>query len=111
MKELIKVTTNDKGQQLVSARELHEFLEVKSRFNDWITNRINKYEFVEFEDYIAITKTLVTAQGNKSNYLDYALTIDMAKELSKEEFNEIMMVYKKVTDRLLAEAEKQGMDI
>ena len=65
MKELIKVTTNDKGQQLVSARELHEFLEVKSRFNDWITNRINKYEFVEFEDYIAITKTLVTAQGNK----------------------------------------------
>ena len=88
MKELIKVTTNDKGQQLVSARELHEFLEVKSRFNDWITNRINKYEFVEFEDYIAITKTLVTAQGNKSNYLDYALTIDMAKELSMVENND-----------------------
>ena len=87
MKELNKVTTNDKGQQLVSARELHEFLEVKSRFNDWITNRINKYEFVEFEDYIAITKTLVTAQGNKSNYLDYALTIDMAKELSMVENN------------------------
>ena len=56
MKELIKVTTNDKGQQLVSARELHEFLEVKSRFNDWITNRINKYEF-EFE--IDYTKFLV----------------------------------------------------
>ena len=29
MKDLIKITTNDKGQQLVSARELHEFLEVK----------------------------------------------------------------------------------
>ena len=88
MKELIKVTTNDKGQQLVSARELHEFLEVKSRFNDWITNRINKYEFIESEDYIAVTKTLVTAQGNKSNYLDYALTIDMAKELSMVENND-----------------------
>lgn len=87
MKDLIKITTDDKGQQLVSARELHEFLEVKSRFNDWITNRINKYEFIEFEDYIAITKTLVTAQGNKSNYLDYALTIDMAKELSMVENN------------------------
>ena len=34
MKELIKVTTNDKGLQLASARELHEFLEVKSRFNN-----------------------------------------------------------------------------
>ena len=34
MKELIKVTANDKGQQLVSARELHEFLEVKLRFNN-----------------------------------------------------------------------------
>lgn len=88
MKDLIKITTNDKGQQLVSGRELHEFLEVKSRFNDWIANRINKYEFIEFEDYIAITKTLVTAQGNKSNYIDYALTIDMAKELSMVENNE-----------------------
>ena len=36
MKDLIKITTNDKGQQLVSARELHEFLGLQKRFSVWI---------------------------------------------------------------------------
>ena len=84
MKELIKVTTNDKGQQLVSARELHEFLEVKSRFNDWITNKINKYEY---EPKIKYTKFLVQCIKWQNEY-DYALTIDMAKELSMVENND-----------------------
>ena len=39
------------------------------------------------------------------------ITRDLGKLLTKEEFDEIMMVYEKVTDRLLAEVEKQGMDI
>ena len=39
------------------------------------------------------------------------ITRDLGKLLTKEEFNEIMMIYKRVTDRLLTEAEKQGMDI
>lgn len=38
--ELIKITTNEQGVQCVSARELHEGLEVKSKFADWINNRI-----------------------------------------------------------------------
>lgn len=90
--ELIKITTNDEGKQLVSARELHEFLEVKSRFNDWISNRIKKYDFVENEDYICLTKNLVTQtqEGKKgiAKETDYAMTIDMAKELSMVENND-----------------------
>lgn len=39
------------------------------------------------------------------------ITRNLGRLLTEEEFDEIMMVYKKVTDRLLAEAEKQGMDI
>ena len=39
------------------------------------------------------------------------ITRNLGRLLTEEEFNEIMMVYKKVTDRLLTEAEKQGMDI
>ena len=39
------------------------------------------------------------------------ITRDLGRLLTEEEFNEIMMVYKKVTDRLLTEVEKQGMDI
>ena len=39
------------------------------------------------------------------------ITRNLGRLLTEEEFDEIMMVYKKVTDRLLAEVEKQGMDI
>ena len=39
------------------------------------------------------------------------ITRDLGRLLTKEEFNEIMMIYKRVTDRLLTEAEKQGMGI
>ena len=34
------------------------------------------------------------------------ITRDLGRLLTKEEFNEIMMIYKRVTDRLLTEAEK-----
>ena len=39
------------------------------------------------------------------------ITRNLGRLLTKEEFNEIMMIYKRVTDRLLTEAEKQRMDI
>ena len=35
------------------------------------------------------------------------ITRDLGRLLTEEEFDEIMMVYKKVTDRLLAEVEKR----
>lgn len=38
-------------------------------------------------------------------------TRNLGRLLTEEEFDEIMMVYKKVTDRLWAEVEKQGIDI
>ena len=37
-------------------------------------------------------------------------TRNIGRLLTEEEFNEIMMVYKKVIDRLLNELEKQGME-
>ena len=39
------------------------------------------------------------------------ITRSLGRLLTEEEFDEIMMVYKKVTDRLLGEVEKQGMNI
>ena len=82
MEEIIKVKYKE-GQALVSARELHEFLEVKSRFNDWIKNRIKKYGFEEEIDY---TKILVQSIRGQNEY-DYVVTTDMAKELSMVENN------------------------
>ena len=91
MTELIKITTNDEGRQLVSARELHEGLEVKSKFADWIKNRINKYGFEKDEDYTTLSKNL--ENGGKET--DYIITIDMAKELCMVENNELGRQYRK----------------
>lgn len=82
MRELIKIEYRD-DNALVSARELHEFLEVKSRFNDWIKNRITKYGFEEETDY---TKTMIGKNRGQSIY-DYIVTINVAKELCKTECN------------------------
>ena len=39
------------------------------------------------------------------------ITRSLGRLLTEEEFNEIMMIYKRVTDRLLAEVEKQGIKV
>lgn len=80
--DLIKVESRN-GEQVVSARELHNFLEVRSRFNDWIENRIEKYDFIENYDY---TKILVECTRGQNKY-DYIIKLDMAKELSMVENN------------------------
>ena len=78
MKDLIKISTNDKGQQLVSARELYEFLEVTERFSSWF-ERYCKYGFEENIDYTGckVFNTLA-----RQELQDYAMTIEMAKEFS-----------------------------
>lgn len=78
------ITNDEQGSSLVSARELHGFLEVKSKFADWIKNRIIKYGFLENEDYTTVSKNL----ENGGREMDYAITLDMAKQLSMVENNE-----------------------
>ena len=81
MNELIKIEINEDGEQLVSARELHKFLEVKTKFKDWFP-RMCEYGFIENKDYIAMAQKRATAQGNETTYMDYLMKISMAKELS-----------------------------
>ena len=49
MNDLIKVNL-DSDRPTVSARELHEFLEVGTRFNDWFP-RMCEYGFIEGTDF------------------------------------------------------------
>jgi anti-repressor protein len=79
MNELIKITEQN-GKQVASARELHTFLQVETRFNDWIL-RMFEYGFEENKDYIILLKNEKNPIS-KSNPIDYALTIDTAKEIS-----------------------------
>ena len=90
MNELISLTQsaiNGELQQTVNARELHAFLEVRTRFNDWIASRINEYDFVENQDFVIFTENSVKIQkGRPSN--EYQISLDMAKELAMVERNE-----------------------
>ena len=81
MNEIINVTLNDNHEPVVSGRQLHEALDVKTRYNDWF-NRMTEYGFIENQDYLAITQKRVTAQGNSTNQVDHVIKLDMAKEIA-----------------------------
>lgn len=81
MKELIKITEQD-GKQAVSARELHSFLEIETRFDLWC-NRMFEYGFTQNIDYQYLFKNVQMPNGGQRKILDdYALTLDTAKEIS-----------------------------
>lgn len=84
MNELIKIQTDGEGKKTVNARELHDFLEIHTAFNDWITRRIKEYAFTDGEDFISILSKSTGGRPSK----EYHISIDMAKELSMVERNE-----------------------
>lgn len=85
MNELIKIKEYN-GKQAVSARELHEFLESKQDFSNWIRNRIKKYGLVENQDYTSLNKIVERETGGTTR-IEYALSISAAKELAMVEGN------------------------
>lgn len=82
MKELIKITKTDTGN-VVSARDLHRFLQVKTRFTLWVSRVLEKYEFVENDDYVLFN--FDTFDNQKVNY---ALTLDCAKQIAMVQNNQ-----------------------
>lgn len=73
MNELIKV---NKENNTVSARELHEFLEVGQDFTNWIKRMIN-YGFELNQDF-----TVAKISEGKVTKHEYIISLDMAKEIS-----------------------------
>lgn len=76
--ELIKVTVQN-DQQLVSARELHKGLGLTTRFSKWVEQNFKDFEFGA--DFTGVTTVTSVNNGAKQELQDYALTIDMAKQL------------------------------
>ena len=82
MNELIKVDyTHDRPA--VSARELHEFLEVKTAYKDWFP-RMCEYGFSEGQDF----RSFLSESTGGRPAQDAALSIDMAKEICMLQRNE-----------------------
>ena len=80
MNELIPIRKSQGGRNVVSARELHQFLEVGTRIDTWFNRRAEEYLFVQGIDY----------QGPilSNGLTDYDITLDMAKELAMVERNQ-----------------------
>jgi phage anti-repressor protein len=81
------VIKQDGERQLVDARELHGFLGVRKDFSTWINQRIKKYGFEANKDYSPILGNRVDGLPGKPRK-EYALTLNMAKELAMVENNE-----------------------
>ena len=107
--ELIKIKTNENGEQLVSGRELHEFLEVTTPYTQWF-DRMKEYGFTENVDFIGLSQKSEKPQGGRPT-IDHAMKLDMAKEISmiqrtekgkqaRQYFIEVEKEYKEVQKKL-----------
>ena len=86
MNSLIQITKNIiNGVEInsINAREIHEYLEIKTPFSMWIKRAIEKYDFLENEDF-----TTHKFVNGKATQIDYVVSFDMAKELCIVEPNE-----------------------
>lgn len=82
MNELIKIIY-DNDRPTVSARELHEFLEVSTEYRHWFP-RMCEYGFIEGQDF----RSFLTESIGGRPAQDAQLTIDMAKEICMLQRNE-----------------------
>lgn len=82
--QTLQGSINGEVQPLVNARELHDFLESRQDFSNWITKRIEKYGFIEGQDYL-LNKIIVQLPSGAKYQNVYHLSLDMAKELSMVE--------------------------
>lgn len=77
MNELLKIEINENQEQTVSGRELHMFLGIETRYNDWFA-RMLQYGFCEGKDFYS--KMSKTSEGGRPS-TDHIMKLDMAKEL------------------------------
>lgn len=83
---LIPIYQSNKGTRLVNMRELHAWLNVGTRFNDWITRRIEQYGFEENEDYVLLKSEY--GENTAFQAKEYIFKLDPAKEIAMVENNE-----------------------
>lgn len=81
MNELITVTLNDSHEPVVSGRQLHEALGVRTRYDNWFS-RMTEYGFTENQDYLVTSIFGHNSNGGRQNKVDHIVKLDMAKEIA-----------------------------
>ncbi|WP_105146548.1 phage antirepressor KilAC domain-containing protein [Streptococcus suis] len=80
MNEIINVSVNDNQEPVVSGRQLHEALEVKTPYSMWF-DRMVEYGFTENQDFLLNNFVKQTGRGGH-NKVDHVIKLDMAKEIA-----------------------------
>lgn len=78
MNELITINYENETPT-VSARELHEKLNIEKRFSAWFET--NSQGFIEGEDYTSVLSGTVVNNGAHRDLQDYEVSVDMAKHI------------------------------
>lgn len=83
MNELIKIQTNEQGQQLVSAKELYLGLGLNGAvWKRWYeTNIINNDYFVENVDWVGFQHRVENSKGGRPTQ-DFAISLEFAKHIA-----------------------------
>ena len=95
--------------RLISARELHEKLGIRTRFTQWFKRYVEEFDFILNEDYFPnLGRSLTADDGRASN--DYFITLSMAEQLCLVQRSPIgkrfrleLLAMKKAFKQLLAE--------
>lgn len=109
-RQLVSINIKDEnGKQTVSARELHEKLEVNTQFKDWIKRMID-YGFQEGVDYTVLRNE----RGVNGQFAstEYFISIDMAKEIcmiQRSDKGKAFRQYFIECERRLIESNKRSM--
>ena len=94
--QLINITVNEKMEQVVSGRELHNNLGILTRYDIWF-KRMCEYGFVENVDFVLVVQKRTT--NNPKNPVvesaDHALKLEMAKQLCMLARNEKGIEFRK----------------
>lgn len=81
MNQLINITLNENHEPVVSGRDLHKGLKVKTRFSEWVKQNFKILE--EGYDFSSVvTTTQLNQYGGTKEIQDYALSLDAAKNLA-----------------------------
>ncbi|EKO3535595.1 antA/AntB antirepressor family protein [Vibrio fluvialis] len=90
-------------KRCVDARDLHQKLENATRFDQWITRKIEDFALGENEDF----RSFLTESSGGRPATEYTISIDMAKELCMLERSEIG----RATRKYFIECERQLQQI
>jgi len=107
MIEIQQTQINGAEENSVNSREIYEYLEVDTQYSIWIQRAIEKYDFIENEDFVLIKNDYKSA-GRPTT--DYIVTMDMAKELCMVSNTEKGKETRKYFIKIEKEASKGNFD-